>query len=153
MKPKVRHNDIKSAIFRPKNPKNADTNDSSLGDNIERDVVVYTMSGENDYLDDSNNPILFSTKDIEAEDRDNAYAKTIRVNDNNLKYFVRRDSSGKFFDPIGMYSEKNHNKLRHHTQDRQWEWVEVNVKSFEYYLRYLTTRNKAHLINAEREDF
>lgn len=150
---RVRVRDAEKSIWRPNDEDALSEYHANTGPDFERDVVVYTIFGSHDYLDEDNKPAIFDDGDIEAEDRDIAFAKVVRIDGGDPHYSVRRDSAGRILDPLGMFSERNHNKMRHHTQRRQWEWVEVNKRVFEYYVRYLETKNRAHYINAEREVF
>jgi len=151
---RVRPSDLREAIWRDSDKEDPISDDlAQFGNNIERYVEVFTLSGQHDFDDPDDYPALLSKDGIDAEDRPEAYAKIVIVNQGDPRYSIRRDAQGNFYDPLGLYSEGRHNKMTHHTQVRQWEWVETNKRAFEYYMRYLQTRNKAHFTNAQREAF
>jgi len=72
---------------------------------------------------------------------------------NQTRYYIRMNSSGKFYNPSNSYGETRHNKeIRHATNDK-WAFREVNYKVYMYYLNFLKTANIAWLNNCERESF
>lgn len=113
-------------------------------------TIDFTIFGKHDKL-----------TDIYGEKQDNGYpvttdenlvCATIKyVDDNPVKYYVKVNTSGMLYDPIGMYSEGGLNKDLKHTGKKEWQNKEVNSKVFNFYLNYLKTKNKAWLNNANRE--
>lgn len=62
------------------------------------------------------------------------------------KYYVRIEPRGLLFDPWGSSQMSLQN-----SKNKEWKFVEVNKRSFEFYRTFLQTRNKAWKLNAERE--
>jgi len=88
-----------------------------------------------------------STEKTKLETTVLVFAKAIFDN-GEYKYFVRCNSQGLLLDPWGLYSEQRHQKIK---KAGQVIIREVNKKAFKLYLRFLRTRNKACLRQAERE--
>lgn len=119
----------------------------------EKYTMVYTVLGRQDYLDEYDFPRLAKQekKDgrgkeytIYPEDRQEAYARKT-----NGEYFVKRGRRGRFFNPIGLYTETDSNK---ETMGRkEWVFDKVTQKVFNLYVDFLRTKNPAYLRNAERE--
>lgn len=152
---RVRPTDIADSIFVPSVRQKVDPR---LSEDDERHVVVYTMFGSHDYLDENNHPVLMDEyydegEPLPAEERDLAYAKAITINDNPTRFYVKQGSNGKFYNPIGMYTEGRHTKQLKHAGRAEWEFREVNRKVFGFYLNFLKSKNVAQLTNAEREAF
>ena len=126
--------------------------DRDFGREPERDVVCYTFYGQHDYLDADDNPTLMDIDGVEAEERDLAFAKAVTVN-GRTRFFIKQGDNGRLFNPIGMTDQWTHNKFRHHTGSKQWNFVEVSPRAFGFYLDFLRTKNTAYHKNAEREAF
>lgn len=106
-------------------------------------VEYFTILGEQDFLDNDQNPRLNSD--------DKALAKTIRVNDGIKKYYLKVGTYGKIYNPIGMYSEGKSEKFLSKIGRKEFEFREVNKQIFDSYITFLKTRNIAWLNNAERD--
>jgi hypothetical protein len=120
-----------------------------------RKVVVFTIATkEHDFLIDSTDnvkyPILLDTKSKEkytkAEDNPLACAKQVR-SEHRTKYFVKRNTRGHFMNPIGPETFHTTKTIPGRPE---WKFVEVSEKAFNYYIRFLATKNRAWLLNAER---
>lgn len=109
----------------------------------DQDTIFYTIFGKHDWLDDEGFPRV----NKEAPD---AYAKSISGN-TKTKFFVKRGRYGKLYNPIGLYSEGTANKQLRHAGKPEWEFREETEKVFDFYIRFLKTKNSAWLNNAERE--
>lgn len=143
---RVRSRDIEDAIFKPSAEEDERNSVTDFKDfTVDRSVAAYTMLGKHEYMDDDNCPR------VESEDSDETLAKTIFIN-GNTRYLVKRDSSGKLFNPLGI-DEGRHNKFLHHAGKDEFEFRPVNKKAFVFYLQFLKTKNLAHLRTAEREVF
>ena len=66
-------------------------------------------------------------------------------------YFVRMDGAGSLYDPFGI-DEGAAAKLNKHQGAEHWSHRRVDRTVFEQYLAFLSTRNKAHLLNAQRNN-
>jgi len=153
---RVNVRDADKAIFRPNSQVQDDSPEQNFNTEISREVVCYTMFGNHDYIDGDDYPILGDSTDdkgvqTDAENRTLSFARTVSTNSRNLKYYVKSAVGGKFFNPLGM-DEGRHNKVLHHAIGNEFTYHQVNKSSFDYYIQFLKTKNKAHLLNAERED-
>lgn len=111
-------------------------------------IIGYT------YLDspeknDSGHYVYNGAKEIDHSS-EKCYAKSISYPENNTKHFIKTGRDGKIFNPWGMYSEGTETKQR--GNENYWKFSSVNEKCFEYYLKFLQSRNSGWLISAERED-
>jgi len=129
----------------------------------DRPVIAYTMNDAksmtmNEFMhkDQDGNWVLedvpYDDSDnvLPAEKRDEAFAKEVFTRE-RVKYFVKRNSRGRFLNPMGMFSEMRHAKEMHSAGTAEWTYREVNKKVFVLYLTFLKTKNQAWLLNAERE--
>tara|TARA_R110002020_G_scaffold162955_3_gene348897 strand:+ start:3561 stop:3950 length:390 start_codon:yes stop_codon:yes gene_type:complete len=125
---RISNDELGEAVFKP-----SPSNDNEIHDKDERDVVAYTT--------------LLEEVD---EDASSAYAKTVRVNGRAI-YYVKQNKYGKLYNPNGMYSEGSESKQLRHAGRPNWVFRDVDKKVFDYYLKFLETKNEAWLNNAERE--
>lgn len=123
-----------------------DAVDSDIGKPIEYESDFYTIFGSHDFLNDRGFP-------QQDEESTSTFAKKVSTNKRNPLYYVRGSSDGHFYDPLGMYDERKHNKFKGHHGKFHFDYIEVNERTFNFYLNYLKTKNKAYLLNAEREAF
>lgn len=107
------------------------------------EVKNYTMLGYQEYIDDDNKPRV-------SDDSDKIFAKTILANQ-RVRYFVKVGAYGKLFNPMGMFSEGQENKFLSKIGKNAFEFKEVNMRIFDLYLNFLTSKNIAWLNNAQRE--
>ena len=108
----------------------------------EQQAFFYTIFGKHDWLDDEGFPRL----DVEGAD---TYAKSMTGNE-RTKFFVKRGRHGRLYNPIGLYSEGTANKQLRHAGKPEWEFREATEKTFNFYIKFLKTKNSAWLSNAER---
>lgn len=93
------------------------------------DVVTYfTIKGKQDDFDIDGFPVQ------EKENKD-----TLAKRSGNRR-LVKIDNMGKFFNPYGMYASRANYE----------RWLQVNEKTFNFYLNFLKTKNQSFLLNAER---
>lgn len=86
----------------------------------------------------------------ESENNQAVYAKKIKRDDGTIKYLVKTDTRGKLFNPLSIYGqEKTTNFLDKTCRDTKFK--SVNFRTFEMYIKFLTTKNLSWLHNAERE--
>ena len=95
---RIKLSELNESIFRPNDNVDIFDNDNSL----DSSVIVYTIMGKQDELDEGGFPILLDTveerphgKDvvIKAEDEDIAYAKKL-FNGKRYKYYVKANNRG-----------------------------------------------------------
>lgn len=118
--------------------------DRNFGQSPPKTIIVYTIFGKHDHLDDNGNPILNN------EESDMGFAKEV-VTQTDRKFFVKQGDNGRLYNPIGTLDEGTHSKHRHHTDIKRWRYRQVNWKIFTLYLAFLRTKNTAYHKNAERE--
>ena len=137
---KFRDNELSKAI------KPIDKNKPIGGlEDIKSNVTTYyTIIGKHDALSEDGFPIV-------SEKSNDIYAKMVIAN-NRIKYFIRTDSRGYAYNPMGMFVNERasvHTKELKGIKDKIF--AEVNQKSFNYYIQFLKTKNVAWYRNAERE--
>ena len=115
----------------------------SINDRPENEsvIVYYTMIGASDNLDAEGYPL--------AENENDSLAK--KVYKGQLSYYIKIGPNGRIYNPIGMFSEGNHNKFLAKLGKPEWKFSKVNQKVFELYLNFLKTKNIAWLNTAQRE--
>jgi len=122
--------------------------------NEELNESVYKPSpkGENEIQDKDNRDFIAYTTLLEEVDESDssAYAKSVNNNGKTI-YYVKQNKYGRLYNPSGMYSEGNESKQLRHAGRPNWVFRDVEKKVFDYYLKFLETKNEAWLNNAERE--
>jgi hypothetical protein len=109
----------------------------------DRFVECYTVIGNHEFIDDENHPRI--------NDENKALAKSVQIGQKPAKYYIKIGTYGKIYNPIGLYSEGHSEKFLSKIGRKQFEYKEVNQKTFNMYLNFLGTKNLAWLNNAERE--
>lgn len=116
----------------------------SQGD--EHSEIGYTYL-ESPEKDENGHYVYNGAKQIEPSS-EKCYAKIVNSNDRE-RYFVKTGRDGKIFNPWGMYSERTEkSQVRN---EPNWKFSSVNKKCFEYYIKFLQSRNSGWLVSAERE--
>lgn len=105
----------------------------------EKSAEFYTVFGMEDYIDNDGNP-------RQKKEKQNTFAKTA-----DGKYFVKIGIDNRVYNPIGMYSEGQHNKMLQKIGKKQFNFKRVNKKVYDLYVSFLRTKNLAWLNNADRE--
>jgi DUF1365 family protein len=111
----------------------------------ETEAELFTVSGKEDFLDKENNPQL-------KTESETVFARRVLRKDGSIKYSIRLSNAGKLFNPISIYGqEQNHSFLNRVCRSNN-KFKEVNQKTFNWYVKFLKTKNVAWLNNAEREN-
>lgn len=105
----------------------------------------YTLVGQEDFIDDENNPR------IEKDSDDRVLAK--KTSQNKLKYLIKIDNAGKFYNPLSPISSIKPIKILQTISVSDSRFKEVNRTVFNMYLNFLRSKNIAWINNAEREVF
>jgi hypothetical protein len=145
---RVRPDDLRNAIHPLNiNKKVQYTSAAPLSNKRTKETVKFTFFGEHESLAD----IQGNSTDDGFPVTDNDEKVMARVDHfDPPKYYVKVDSSGKLYDPIGLLTEGTLNKdLKY---KKQWEFREVNKKVFSCYLNFLKTKNHAWLNSGNREN-
>ena len=133
------------------------TNEEQV-ENINHAGVVDTVLGytaNSTIPRDSQRHIIFSgAKPIDSE-HDECYAKLVLIKqserDYYTKYFIKVGVDGRIFNPWGMFSEGTQGQFDKILGKPKWDFTEVTEKCFDFYIKFLQSRNKSWLNNAERE--
>lgn len=111
-----------------------------------KSVVKFTIFGQHSALVDVNGNQIENGFPM-TDDDDKCMARVDYTNP--AKYYIKVNSQGHPYNPIGMYEEGTLNKdLKF---KKQWQFREVNKKVFNFYLNFLKTKNKAWINNCSRE--
>jgi len=114
-----------------------------------REETVYTMKGDEDYLNNGGYPCL-SIGMEEAQENEKAYALKVCI-DEKETYYAKLGTYGRLFNPIGLYSEGTSSQELKHAGKPRWMLQSVDKKVFDFYLDFLRTKNLSYFNNAERE--
>ena len=68
-------------------------------------------------------------------------------------YYLRMGVGGHLLDPWNMLNSGSERSYAKHAGKDSDKFVKVNERCFKFYMRYLTTRNSANYLNADRELF
>jgi hypothetical protein len=114
--------------------------------NIEEDSLnkeYYTLLGEEDFI---SNECPRRHKDDEK-----VLAKKIQKKDGSYKTLIKTANNGKLYNPVAIYGqEKTHTFLDRVCRSNE-KFRPVNNKAFDWYVKFLSTKNIAWFYNAERE--
>jgi hypothetical protein len=133
---------MKNFIF---NPTSMFSNKAAHEEHNLGDEQFFTISGEEDFTDSSGSPRL------EKDSTEKTYAKKIIRKDNSYKYLIKLSNNSKLFNPLSIYGIEQDKSFLNRVCRSNKKFKEVNQKAFEWYLKFLTTKNIAWLNNAERE--
>ena len=101
----------------------------------------YTYAGKEQFVDKNNN-LRRKHDDVHVA------AKKIYRDDLSYKLMIRCDKYGKPFDPNNQISHISRTSFSYKDG---YKFIEVSQKAFDNYIKYLNTKNKAWLLNTERE--
>ena len=108
-------------------------------------VELYTLMDNHDVVDDTNNP-------RSKQDTDKVLAKKFFRENGTIKFMIKRDSSGKLFNPLSIYGDSKSRASNFLDKTcKDFRFRTVNMKIFEYYVNFLRTKDLSWLYNAERE--
>lgn len=133
---------MKNFIF---NPTSMFSNKTTHKEHNLGNEEFFTISGEEDFIDSSGSPRL--EKDLAEK----VYAKKIIRKDNSYKYLIKLSNNSKLFNPLSIYGIEQDKSFLNRVCRSNKKFKEVNQKAFEWYLKFLRTKNIAWLNNAERE--
>lgn len=89
---------------------------------------------------------------IESDGKD-CYAKSHGFKNaddkDRFSYYIKCGRDGSLFDPWGMYTEGTEDK--EFGNESYWRFKTVNKKCFEFYVRFLESKNNSFRLHAERE--
>lgn len=109
------------------------------------DNTFYCLVGKEDFLDSDQLPRLNQENDKRLA------AKKIIREDGTIKYLIRTGDDRKLYNPASIYDTVENKKFLETIARNQNNFKEVNMMTFNLYLRFLKTKNTAYLTQAERE--
>ena len=116
-------------------------------------AVGYTA---NDHIsrDDSGKYVFGNAKEVEVNS-DQCYAKEVTFEngkgEERKRFYVKHSSQGMMFNPWGMFDEGTQSRYDKNRGKLSWSFKEVSRECFEFYCRFLQSKNNAWFKNAERE--
>lgn len=113
---------------------------------IEQDSLkleLFTLSGQEELIVD-NTP-------MRTKEDDKVYAKKIQKKDGSFKYMIKTSKDGKLFNPVSIYGEEKPNTFLDSVCKSNEKFRTVSEKTFQWYIKFLTTKKENWLIHAERE--
>lgn len=126
------------------NPKSVYQEDKTVRKVVEKGVAYYTVAGDQDFNDQEEYP-------RREQDDGKVYAKTLLRKDGSYKYMCKTVTTGKLYDAVDQYGIKEDVQFLDRVCRSNDKFREVNPKVFSLYINFLKTKNKAYLLNAERE--
>jgi len=115
----------------------------SNSSDLEEKEELFTLLG----LGDESQPSI-KIKDPQSK---NIFAKKIFRKNGSNKFLIKTSSNGKLYNPITIYGQEKENTFLDKICRSNTKFAEVNLKTFNLYLRFLESKNTAWLNNAERE--
>lgn len=104
--------------------------------------------------DERGHLVFAGATEISVED-DNCFAKEMHLlrNDDStyVKYFIKMGLDGRLFNPWGPFSEGTQADYAKRLGKPKWSFADCSQKCFDFYTKFLQSRNPAWLHNAERE--
>jgi len=128
-------------------------------ENIENAIVRITSKEYQDSIDEtlSGDGVFGYTigDELIDENHKDCFAKMVVFTDadgqTKINNYIKRGSDGSLFNPWGMFSEGTQGDYSRNKGKSEWAFSKVSAKSIGHYRWFLKTRNKAYLLNAERE--
>jgi hypothetical protein len=125
------------------NPTSVFTNIKPEDSNVEEQF--FTLVGFEDFIDS------VGLAKLTNENNEKVFAKQISRKDGTTKFMIRLASNGKLFNPLSIYGVEQDNSFLNRVCRSNKKFREVNQKTFDWYLKFLNTKNIGWLNNAERE--
>lgn len=121
-------------------------NQSNNTDISDQNITRYCLVDNKTTEDDSGYPIINNPK----KESDVLAYKTQKVN-GDYKFMIRINADRKLYNPLSIYGKDRSFRLLDNITRSNLEYKEVNSIAFDFYLRFLSTKNTAWLNKAERE--
>ena len=136
-------------------PKFSDFNISHNQSNLDIEVRLYTKAGDQDFIDDNNNPRL-------NQENDKVYAKAVKdkpskdltnKSPRGFTYYIKADPNKNLHNPTELYSvqSKTPKSFLNKVCKSELSFLEVSESVFNKYINFLKTENAQWLTNAQRE--
>jgi hypothetical protein len=136
-------------------PKFSDFNIAHNQNDLDIEVRLYTKAGDQDFIDDNNNPRL-------NEENDRVYAKAVKdkpskditnKSPKGFTYYIKADPNKNLYNPTELYSvqSKTPKSFLNKVCKSELRFLEVSESIFNKYINFLKTENTQWLTNAQRE--
>lgn len=112
----------------------------------DQNSIKYCLIDNKNREDELGYPIIDNPK----KESDVLAYKIQKVN-GDYKFMVRINSDRKLYNPLSIYGGDRSFKLLNNITRANLEYKEVNSTVFDFYLRFLSTKNTTWLNKAERE--
>lgn len=109
------------------------------------DEDCFTVIGYEDFIDNTGNAR------IKQENIDKIFAKKTLRKNGSIKYLIRLANNGKLYNPVSIYGKETEATFLNRICRSDKKFKEVNEKTFNWYIKFLNTKNTSWLYNAERE--
>jgi hypothetical protein len=105
----------------------------------------FTLIGSEDFIDNN------SLARLKIDSEEHTFAKKVVRKNGTTKYMVKLSNSGKLHNPVSIYGVDTDRSFLNRVCRSNNKFKEVNQRAFEWYLKFLNSKNLAWLNNAERE--
>lgn len=124
--------------------------------NDDQDGLYYCLSGNEDFIDDQNNPRINKENDprVVAKAVQNKKSKHITESVSYYRYYLKTNPNLEIFNPIEYHSSIKEKKLFSHVHavcKNTWTFKEVDKSLFDKYIIFLKTKNIQSLRDIERQ--
>lgn len=118
-------------------------NEGIPSDTNTRVISCFTIKGKEQFIDENGFPRTH------FENNANTHAKLV-INGDSIRHLIKFSSTGRIFNPFGLYDETQRIRESRHAARPNWKWRQVSAAVFSFYIEFLKTRNTSFLVNAER---
>jgi len=117
------------------------------------DTAIDTITGQTGLVPIPTKSVVGVSGQERIIDNPHCYAKIIKFEgDEEYTFYVRMNGRGDVSDPWGLYGDSAQNaRIANHTGRPEWEFRRVRERAIMSFLKYLVTRNGAHLRACERD--
>ena len=109
------------------------------------ETEFYTILGKQDFIDEAGLPRASN------ENNKDIVAKKIIKNGSPPRYSIKLGIDNKFSNPMSIYGKEKQSSFLDTVCRANNKFIDVNLRTFELYLKFLQTKNMSWLYNAERE--
>jgi hypothetical protein len=128
--------------------KETDANDfifqQKVSESVDQLDEFYSMTGEQDYYDNNNNPRL-------VKDGPKTLAKKLFTEKSRPRHLILMNTDGKLHNPLNITSKQKMTSNFLDRKCREPKFKPVSEKTFSMYVNFLKSKNLSWLYNADRE--
>jgi hypothetical protein len=103
----------------------------------------YSFIDNSSFIDEKNNPRV-------EENSEHVLAKKIYRSDSSYRLMIKVNTDHKPYNPISTYGKEKSSSFLDAIA-RSDKFIQVNQKAFDYYIKFLKSKNVSWLNNTERE--